>query len=571
MVQNYDNYSVVCAGGGVKAILDINPSTQDDALLLLKADKTQPIDAYSKNEAEALLDDKLNADKTQLVDVYTKGEAYNLLNIKANSGISYTKGEDDALLLLKANQSTTFTKTEIDYLISQIEVGDVDLSGYMTLVTSQTITANKTINNACRFVSSIDGTAIITGALFDKSGADDTVILLGVGGTKQISEFAGTPTYLSDYYTKIQTYSKTETDNKYVRLEDSIKQTITGRLKYVCPFGQTYDEIQHPVVNTYLTMSEVDSKLSNYINATNNQSINGTKTFNANVNATGFVKTGKHDTSVLLACGSDALISSFGGLTLEYITFTSNVVPPVSITFFYCYRVRPLVILQTQIYMTSGTGNDAASIHVATLAIQAFKTHDGLQELKTIILSIKLRVNAASGYNCAAGISDFAELYAYIKERNPKPLDQLQQLIPIGDQTLQQQVKNNDDIIYGSGSNEEFEPPVLNAITNLDLSSQFERQSFLASSGSDPQLIIYGGRITLTASYATTAQTPTNQHMKIQNLASTKVCVINLNLEQKRLDGRTQEVGRIPDSILFVHGKKPQESIPQDSADAYKY
>ncbi|KAA6361863.1 MAG: hypothetical protein EZS28_042610, partial [Streblomastix strix] len=106
----------------------------------------------------------------------------------------------------------------------------------------------------------------------------------------------------------------------------------------------------------------------------------------------------------------------------------------------------------------------------------------------------------------AAGLSDFPELYAYIKERYPKPIGELPQPVPIGDQTLQQQVKNNDDIIYGS--NEVFEPPVPNAITKLDLSSQLERSSFLASSGSDPTLIVYGDRITLTASYATTGVFP---------------------------------------------------------------
>ncbi|KAA6361029.1 MAG: hypothetical protein EZS28_043445 [Streblomastix strix] len=110
----------------------------------------------------------------------------------------------------------------------------------------------------------------------------------------------------------------------------------------------------------------------------------------------------------------------------------------------------------------------------------------------------------------AAGLADFPELYAYIKERYPKPIGELPQPVPIGDQTLQQQVKNNDNIIYGSGdgSNEVLEPPVPNAITKLDLSSKLERQSFLASSGSDPQLIVYGDRITLTASYATTGVFP---------------------------------------------------------------
>ncbi|KAA6384053.1 MAG: hypothetical protein EZS28_020421 [Streblomastix strix] len=211
----------------------------------------------------------------------------------------------------------------------------------MTLGTSQTITANKTFNNACRFISSIDGMATITGAQFVKSGADDSVVLLGAGGTKPISEFAGTPTDLSDYYAKTQSYSKTETDNKYVRLEGSIQQTITGRLKYVSPFGQTYDETQDPVADTYLTMLEVDSKLLNCVNITNNQEINGTKTFNANVHFIGFVKTGKDDTSALLAGGGDRLLSSFGGIedltssafsvqddvaVITYIPFPNNTV-----------------------------------------------------------------------------------------------------------------------------------------------------------------------------------------------------------------------------------------------------
>ncbi|KAA6400806.1 MAG: hypothetical protein EZS28_003668 [Streblomastix strix] len=109
----------------------------------------------------------------------------------------------------------------------------------------------------------------------------------------------------------------------------------------------------------------------------------------------------------------------------------------------------------------------------------------------------------------AAGLSNFQELFAYIKEHYSKQIGELSLPVPIGGQTLQQQVKNNDDIIYGSGdSNEEFEPPVPNVIMKLDLSSQLERQSFLASSGSNSQLIVYGDRITLTASYATTGLFP---------------------------------------------------------------
>ncbi|KAA6388984.1 MAG: hypothetical protein EZS28_015487 [Streblomastix strix] len=494
MIQNYDNNSIVYADGGADktelidayskteadALLDdkLNVSDQidtytkqeDDALLLLRADKTQLIDAQTKGDDYALL--FLKADKTQLIDAYTKGEAGNLLNKKADYGVSYTKGEDDALLLLKTNQSATYTKTDIDQLISQIEVSDAYLSGYMTLDTVYTINANKTFNNVYRLVSSIDGMASITGSKFVKSGADDTVVLLGAGGTKPISEFTGTPTDLSDYYTKAQTYSKTETDNKYIRLDGSIQQTITGRLKYVSPFGQTYDETQDPVANTHLTISEVDSKLTNYVNTTNNQIIYGTKTFNSNVNAAGFAKSSKDDTSILLAGGGDRLLSSFGGIeNLTLSAFSRN---------YNAGSINPDYFVQDD---------------VAVITYISFPNH--------IVDKCDF-----------AGLSDLAELYVYIKERYPMPIGELPQPVPIGDQTLQQQVKNNDDIIYSSGdSNEVFELPISNAIMKFDLNSLLERQSFLASNGSDLQLIVYDDRITLIESYATIGQFPGNDQL----------------------------------------------------------
>ncbi|KAA6372052.1 MAG: hypothetical protein EZS28_032423 [Streblomastix strix] len=70
----------------------------------------------------------------------------------------------------------------------------------------------------------------VTGSSFIKSGADNTIVLLGAGGTKPISEFSSGAPDSSNYYTKTQTYSQTEANNKFVRLEGSIQQTITGRL-----------------------------------------------------------------------------------------------------------------------------------------------------------------------------------------------------------------------------------------------------------------------------------------------------------------------------------------------------
>ncbi|KAA6404469.1 MAG: hypothetical protein EZS28_000020 [Streblomastix strix] len=90
----------------------------------------------------------------------------------------------------------------------------------------------------------------------------------------------------------------------------------------------------------------------------------------------------------------------------------------------------------------------------------------------------------------AAGLSDFPELYAYVRERYQEPIPPAQR-IPIGEQTLQKQVKDNDDIL--NNTNEEFIPPVSNAPIKLDL---------------NPQLIVYGDRVTLTVSYETTGLFP---------------------------------------------------------------
>ncbi|KAA6369605.1 MAG: hypothetical protein EZS28_034868, partial [Streblomastix strix] len=492
MVQTYDNNSVVCAGGGVKAISDISANYynksesysqtetnnrlnnkanavvsyakgEDDALLLLKDDKTQLIDSYTKGETNNLLNNKADtgvsysqgeddallllkadktqlidsysksvsysksdddtlllakADKTQMIDSYTKGETNNLLNNKADSGVSYTKGEDDALLLLKANQSTTYTKTETDYLISQIDVGDVDqtdyynktktdellsekadateLSNYVTLGTSQTITANKTFNNSCRFVSSIDGMSTVTGASFVKTCADDTVILLGAGGTKPISEFVSAPTDLSNYYTKPQTYAKEEVYSR----NDTYSQTqtnslINNKVSDNIPGNDSFNgsagmlslfaraDHKHilnvaPSTDIQPCINGVASKGSSDYYSRHDHVHPQQTTYNQNLTATGFVKTDKDDTPVLLAGGGDQLLSSFGGVQVEDITdlilnLHSNIIFNylnfVRIDTFYTLMME--IILKTQISISTSTticsiGNSSSGISPPT-------------------------------------------------------------------------------------------------------------------------------------------------------------------------------------------------------------
>ncbi|KAA6404075.1 MAG: hypothetical protein EZS28_000406 [Streblomastix strix] len=541
-------------------LIDAYTKGEDDALLLLKADKTQLIDSYTKGEDDALL--LLKADKTQLIDSYTKGEAYNLLNIKADSGVSCTKGEDDALLLLKASQSITYAKTEIDQLLSQIEVCDVDLSGYMTLGTAYIINANKTFNNSCRFVSSIDGMATITGVSFVKSCADDTVVLLGAGSTKSLSEFA----------------SGSVDDSNYMKKTGQELQIIHGVLR------RDDDELSMSEYDEdYLTRAEI---YNTFVNRQDNQTMYGSKTFNANVNVTGFVKTGKDDTSVLLAGGGDALLSAFGGLELVNINYTSNAVIPTSIMSLKCYRYGSLINFYGYIYMGNGARASGASVAVCRLANAGFPKY--LFYANDIVFAgsaphvanfrfgtdgkVTITIKALSRSADAAGLSDFPELYAYIKERYLKPIGELPQPIPIGNQTLQQQVKNNDDTIYAS--NEEFEPPVPNAITKLDLTSY-------ATTGVFPNGYLFKnypqearpklGDQVIALVGIDASNTYTYNTFYIVDDGTCSVCVFNQYFESKGLNGGTQEVSRIPDSILPADGKKPQQSIPTDSADMNRF
>ncbi|KAA6388736.1 MAG: hypothetical protein EZS28_015734, partial [Streblomastix strix] len=631
---------------------------EDDALFLLKADKTQLIDSYIKGETNNLLNDKadtavsytkgeddaflllkadksttyfkteddvlllLKADKTQLIDSYIKGEDDALLLLKADKSTTYSKTEDDALILLKAdktqlidsytkgetnnllhnkaNLSTTYTKPETDQLIQQIDVRDVDLTDYYNKTKPDELLGEKT-----------DTTELSN---YVTLGADNTFVLLGAGGTKPLSEFTGTPTDLSNYYTKTQTFSQTEANNKFVRLEGSIQQTTTGRLKYVSPFDYQ-DETQDPVASTYLTQSEVDAKLTNVVTTNTTQSITGSKTFTSNVSATGFMKTSKDDTSILLARGGDRLLSSFGGIEdLTSSAFSRNYSMG---TFNADYLVQDDIAVITYIPYPNSTVDKGGYVSIthSTGLISCKSTSNTYIYIMCICQLGQMNVYLDEALLEAAGLLEFPEYYAHILERYQEPVLPAQ-AIPIVEQTLQKQVKGNDDILFST--NEEFVPPVSNAAIKLDLSSQLERSSSLTSSGSDPQLIMCGDRVTLTVSYETTGLFPggylfksqpefarpkegnkvialvgtntTNKNsifcyidqngpfiISAQQIPSTtglfvnrghayntyyivddwtcKVCVFNLYFKAKGQLTSTQEIGLIPDAVLPTDGK----------------
>jgi hypothetical protein len=121
---------------------------EDDALLLLKADKTTTYTisamdtlltgktatgvSYTEAEADTLLTgkaasgasylktemDSALATKAPQSSTYTKTETDTLLTGKTATGVAYTKAEDDALLLLKADKTTTYTISAMDTLLT---------------------------------------------------------------------------------------------------------------------------------------------------------------------------------------------------------------------------------------------------------------------------------------------------------------------------------------------------------------------------------------------------------------------------------------------------------------------
>ncbi|KAA6353360.1 MAG: hypothetical protein EZS28_051113, partial [Streblomastix strix] len=94
----------------------------------------------------------------------------------------------------------------------------------------------------------------------------------------------------------------------------------------------------------------------------------------------------------------------------------------------------------------------------------------------------------------AAGLMDFPELYAYIRERDSQPPVETAPPVPVGEQTLQEQVKINADIL--ENTNEVFVPPEPNLPVKIDYGQQIVNKPFIFNE-MQPTLIVYGDRVTL--------------------------------------------------------------------------
>ncbi|KAA6398322.1 MAG: hypothetical protein EZS28_006152 [Streblomastix strix] len=145
--------------------------------------------------------------------------------------------------------------------------------------------------------------SMVIGSSFIKSGADNTVILLGVCGTKSVSEF-GNGSVDDSSYVKKQSEEQQSIDRKFVRVdsEDSLENIQTyqqiAKVEAQDGFVQTQGKNQQMTERhlrkgrepddvskkeeDYITRGYVESK---YVVMWGEQQIIGTKSFYDNVTA----------------------------------------------------------------------------------------------------------------------------------------------------------------------------------------------------------------------------------------------------------------------------------------------
>ncbi|KAA6366067.1 MAG: hypothetical protein EZS28_038407, partial [Streblomastix strix] len=134
----------------------------------------------------------------------------------------------------------------------------------------------------------------IIGQSFDKSGADDTVVLLGAGGTKPISEF-----------------TTTIDDSNYVKKDADVYE-IQGILRKTTldqPFPDPTDE-------GYVTLGTVKSE---FVSSIYSCSVNG------NLTANQFIISGGSDQQVPLANGTTKVISEFSSGSVDVSNFVDMI------------------------------------------------------------------------------------------------------------------------------------------------------------------------------------------------------------------------------------------------------
>jgi len=166
-------------------------------------------DAYTKVEADALLDDKANSATT-----YSKTDVDTIAALKADKSTTYTKIEVDTSYALKADKLTTYTKTEVDNDILALEKADVGLSNV-----DNTSDASKPISTATQTALDLKLAQTI----------DNKVATLAVTASTYIDGTLTEMTYTGGYKTKYSYLDGNLTKTEYT---DTDGTTILLTLTY---------------------------------------------------------------------------------------------------------------------------------------------------------------------------------------------------------------------------------------------------------------------------------------------------------------------------------------------------
>ncbi|KAA6371847.1 MAG: hypothetical protein EZS28_032626, partial [Streblomastix strix] len=232
--QNINDASILLACGGEMLVTSLvtQPQLYEIRDIATCKSKAYVFDTQSDwidwmtiqdNVANLSIEDNLFIVDKEVTDNWQDGTNLRILEIELPdiSNIIITlgaaTGSDNAIIDLQIDgitqrpaKNTTFVTTDNDQSITKMKTltntiisNDTQYSGYdnnskilarcgvkaISYINASSTTANKTLNNNCRFDNSTDGMSTLICSQFIKLGADNAVVLLGTSGTKPISEF----------------------------------------------------------------------------------------------------------------------------------------------------------------------------------------------------------------------------------------------------------------------------------------------------------------------------------------------------------------------------------------------
>ncbi|KAA6374208.1 MAG: hypothetical protein EZS28_030264, partial [Streblomastix strix] len=240
--QDYNNSNVILAGGGVRAIADIQSASyskaEDDSKLTLMTDKIELIDAYTKTESDSKFVD-MTTDQT------IGGNIIFNLEVRAPNSKLPGYSSDYVVMSGAMNNKSHFELTdEVDQTVAGIKIFSNNITAPAFIksdgTNQQVLLANGTTKPLSEFTTTIDDSNYVnkmvmyydyitlgavkmefvssiycgsisgnlTATSFIKSGGTNQQVLLANGITKLLFEFSGGSIDDSNYVKKTGQYWK---------------------------------------------------------------------------------------------------------------------------------------------------------------------------------------------------------------------------------------------------------------------------------------------------------------------------------------------------------------------------